>query len=309
MNEIAQQSHDLYEILGVNVCTHICPNLESFNRFLVTGKGAKSVGNPLFFIGPEIEENSQEIFEQIIHNTKQLLLESQYDVGSSKTNSFSILINNPFENSGYNPFKSPQDEKLFTLLKENFGLALKHTSAISGNFGNAMLEALSLIDHSSQEFVILISIFQYKSFDFKKKAIVGFGSLLLSHNTKENSALVRLSNVDQSDLLNDDEEVRPLVPDKSNNEIKHFIHAPIIQMIGAILELHHKSYFLLLHNKLLIEKIANDEFEGIFIRPWFPPPFKENRKQILSIGDSCQFYLEEYFERRELSYDSFNNFE
>ena len=90
MNEIAQHSQEFYEVQGVNICTHICPNLESFNRFLVTGKGAKSFGNPLFFNGIEFEVNSQEFYKQIIQNTKQLLIESQFDAGSSKTDSFTL---------------------------------------------------------------------------------------------------------------------------------------------------------------------------------------------------------------------------
>ena len=288
MNDNSNTSMNSYSILGLDVCTDICPNLRSFIRFLLSGEGENVSSNSTHCIekGKKIDE--QAILDQITSCIKNVFLDSQVNKELLRTTSFSINIHNPFPNNELDLQKIFRKNQAQAKIKETLGLDLNPISFLSGEFVNAFSNILSEFEKSNQRYLAFISPFTYQSSrDNVTHKLVGFASILLSKDIQECSSYAQILIPDQSISTSDWEESGQQNIEENCEGLSHFIFAPPIQIISAILEIHHKSFFSITQNVLVSKNSSPAKQTGTFIRPWFLHEFEADRhRELIFVNDA-----------------------
>ena len=313
MNDHIHQSQKAYPITGMDVFTHLCPSLEAFNHFLVSGKGNKKSGEICNGAEHQFENNAALFLHQLAASVKNVCYYGQMGKPLSNNASLSVLIHNPFDNTKKSIFKDLPTSKISTIAINELGLVLDHLEVLAGHFPDAIHRAISLIEEKISQHVALISPFKYSMHSPDQSISIGVGSLLFSHNSavEDRYASLLIENIQDNatgeNCQNILDVTKTHVVEFSNETYTHFQHAPVIRLIGSILELNHKSRFSLLENSPGDGILARD-VPGVHIRPWFSSSFDANQKHILIQRNSEKISIEENRKFNQCSHESFMNF-
>lgn len=312
MNDHTYQSQKAYAITGMDVYTHLCPNLEAFNHFLVSGKGNKNSREICNETEHQLENNADLFLHQLAASVKNVCYNGQN--GSLPNNaSLSLLIHNPFDNTKRSIFKDLPALIISTTIEKELGLVLDKSEVFAGHFPDAIHHAISLIEEENSRYVALISPFKYSMYNLDQSTSIGVGSLLFSLNSavEDRYASLLIGNIQDhaagEDCQNILDVTKTNVVEFSNETFTHFQHAPVIRLIGSILELNFKSRFSLLQNSPG-DGISARDVSDVHIHPWFSSSFDGNQKHVFIQHNSEKLSIEENHQFNRNSHESFMNF-
>lgn len=313
MNDHTHQSQKAYAITSMDVYTHLCPSLEAFNHFLVSGKGNNNSREICNETEHQLENKADLFLHHLAASVKNVCYYNQKGSSLSNNTSLSILIHNPFDNTLRPIFKDLPASKISSIVKKDLGLVLDHLEVLAGHFPDAIHHAISLIEEKNNQHVALISPFKYSMHNPDQSTSVGVGSLLFSNNStvEDRYASLLIENILDHAIGENCQNILDVtkthVMEFSNETFTHFQHAPVIRLIGSILELNYKSRFSLLQNSPGDEISARD-VPGVHIRPWFSSSFDGNQKHVLIQHKSEKISIEENHQFNQNSHESFMNF-
>jgi len=310
MNDLTHQPQKTYVISGMDISAHICPNLDVFNHYLVSGIWDHKSREAINWSEQQFSNDPDMFLHQLSDSARNVFHDGEINTSQSGGASFSILIHNPFQaNAVFN--------KIFTSgfsieISKKLGIGTEQIKILACPLPNALRQAISILVAGSCENVALISPFRYGACNPDRSTFIGIGSLLFSRefaSGKKYASLLIENNLDFT--INENCQTildfgKSQVEKFSKNQYTNFQQAPVIKLIRSVLELNFRSHFSLLPNDSN-EEISSKDYPGAFIRPWFPS-YGGNRTHVLVQGNSEKVSIEESVQPTHHSQGSINNF-
>lgn len=298
MNDHIQQSQKTYAISGMDVSTHICPDLKAFNHFLVSGKGHDNSGEISNWSAHHLEDNPDLFLNQLSESLKNIFNNSQIGASHSNKGSFSLLIHNPFDKNECAILNNLPISRISTVISEELGVVIDQIEVLTCPFPDALHQATLIIEKGNSAHVALISPFKYIAHNPDQLICIGIGSLFFSQDdaAEERYASLIIENMQSHAIAADRQNILDGAnthgEEFSSGAFTHFQQAPVIRLIGSIQELNHKSHFSLLRNSSC-DEISVKDIPGMYIRPWFSSPYDGKRKHLLIQNNGENISIEE----------------
>lgn len=268
-------------MLGMDVSTRLCPDLRSFKQYLVSGKFPRSGSED-----PSLNDHrSDDSVLRLLSSLQRLLSKCRCIAGDFPV---SIVLHDSYVSSSTNSPEGIKWSDFFDELSKNIQEVLSpdHFEIVSGAFDSGLLRTFSCLKGDADNFTVFISPFQYIFASKNQVNHFGFGYLLLSKDKPKDNKYEVLAeinplvtqNLDIDSTSSGHQANREADPHYSFNEI--FLHQPVVQLIGSILELHHGSKFALLNNSSKMKDALSTSVLGTFIQPWFSSSYENGRQNL-----------------------------